>query len=87
MVHKPDLLPAKLPAFRFAKAIARQRRSHWTAAQAREELHSVADEMRIGRITWDEVDDRRVVGRTQLGYLAVATSVLLPCEQPTGASA
>jgi hypothetical protein len=33
----------------------------------------VADEMRIGRISWDEVDDRRVVGRTELGYLAVVT--------------
>jgi hypothetical protein len=34
--------------------------------------------MRIGRIKWDEVDNRTWVGRTDLGYTVVVTSVLMP---------
>jgi hypothetical protein len=62
-------------------AIQRCERAHWTAEQAREELQGLADEMQIGRITWDEVDDRTVIGRSELDYLAVVTSVLLPCDR------
>ena len=50
-------------------AIRRCERAHWTAEQAREELQGLADEMQIGRITWDEVDHRTVIGRSELGYL------------------
>ena len=66
-------------------AIRRCERAHWTAEQAREELQGLADEMQIGRITWDEVDHRTVIGRSELGYLAVVTSVLLPCDRSNSA--
>ena len=49
-------------------AIRRCERAHWTAEQAREQLQGLADEMQIGRITWDEVDHRTVIGRSELGY-------------------
>jgi hypothetical protein len=41
--------------------------------------------MRIDRITWDEIDERTIVGRSELGYLAVVTSVLLPCDKSNSA--
>jgi hypothetical protein len=50
-------------------ALRRCNRAHWTAEAARTELHARADEMRIGRIKWDEVDDRTWVGRSDLGYI------------------
>jgi hypothetical protein len=31
--------------------------------------------MQIGRITWDEIEEQTTVGRSELGYLAVVTSV------------
>ena len=44
--------------------------------------YGVADEMRIGRMIWDEIDKRTITGRSELGYLAVVTSVLLPSKPP-----
>jgi hypothetical protein len=63
-------------------AIRRCERAYWTAAEAREEVQTVADEMRIGRITWDQVDDRTFVGRTALDYIVAVSGVLPPLGQP-----
>jgi hypothetical protein len=63
-------------------AMRRCERAHWTDDSARAEVIRLANEMRIGRIKWDEVDNRTWVGRTDLGYTVVVTSVLLPHGPP-----
>ena len=59
-------------------ALRRCDRAHWTDDGARAEVNQVADEMHLGHVKWDEVDDRTWVGRSDLGYVIVVTSVLLP---------
>ena len=59
-------------------ALRRCERAHWADDSARAEVNRVANEMRIGRIKWDEIDNRTWVGRTDLGYTVVVTSVLMP---------
>jgi hypothetical protein len=57
-------------------------RCYWSAHLAREEVHNIADGQRLGRVKWDIVDDRTQVGRTELGFMAVVTSVLPPLGDP-----
>ena len=59
-------------------AIRRCERAHWTEDSARAEVNSLADGIQLGHVKWDEVDDRTWVGRSDLGYVIVVTSVLLP---------
>jgi hypothetical protein len=63
-------------------AMKRCDRALWTDDEARAEVNVAADEMQIGRIRWDEVDERTWVGRTDLNYIVVVTSVLLPLGEP-----
>jgi hypothetical protein len=63
-------------------AVARCDHAYWTDDEARAAVHVAADEMHIGRIKWDEVDERTWVGRTDLGYIVVVTSVRLPLGEP-----
>jgi hypothetical protein len=59
-------------------AMRRCDRAHWTAVSARAEVMVHVWELELGRVKWDEVDDRTWVGRSALGYMIVVASVLLP---------
>jgi len=52
-------------------------RAFWSDDEARAEVKT-AEEMRIGAVHWDEVDERTWVGHSDVGYIAVVTSVRLP---------
>jgi hypothetical protein len=63
-------------------ALRRCEHAHWTDDQARAEVNNIAEEMRLGRVKWDEIDDRTWVGLTDLNYAIVVTSVLMPQGDP-----
>jgi len=59
-------------------ALWRCDRAHRTAISARAEVMVHVMDHQLGRVHWAEVDDRTWVGRSDLGYVVVVTSVLLP---------
>jgi hypothetical protein len=76
VIKRPDVPGAIFGALR------RCERAHWSDDSARAEVNGHAAEMQIGPVRWEEVDDRTWVGRTDLAYVVVVTSVLLPPGQP-----
>jgi hypothetical protein len=56
--------------------------AHWTTKTACKEVQDEADRLQLGHIMWDKVDDRTLIGRSPLGYIAVVTSALPPVGPP-----
>jgi hypothetical protein len=52
-------------------------RLHWTRAEAQEEAAAVAEQMNIGPITWETIDDDRTIGKAEMYSIQIG-SVLLP---------
>jgi hypothetical protein len=59
-------------------AIRRCERARWTSHEARDDTLAAAAELKLGHVRWDLLDERTEVGRSDLGYVCVITSVLLP---------
>jgi hypothetical protein len=67
-------------------ALRTTQRLHWTQEQARAEARRWLSDMRLEPITsWDAVDDRWTIGRSQTHYVIVR-SILLPLGEPPAAA-
>ena len=56
-------------------------RPHWTQRAAQKEAQAWATEMGHGRIVWESLDDKMVIGRIP-GHAVVVRSILLPLGRP-----
>lgn len=62
-------------------AVRGSSRLHWTPRAAREEAQDWIEEMRIGPISWESIDDQIMIGRTRT-HCVVIRSILLPLGEP-----
>jgi hypothetical protein len=58
-------------------AMRGSKRLHWTQKGARAEAEKWVEEMQIGPITWEIVDDQVLIGRNS-AHVLILRSILLP---------
>jgi len=61
-------------------SVRRSKRLHWTMREARHEMEGWVFELRLGKISWDTVEDNVIVARLPR-HIAVISNMYLPVDK------